>query len=91
MFLPNIPSRIHKQVLSHPKDPSFYSPKFVSHEMSEYSLYEYLKEYYNRGNIDMFLEHGQSVTGGFMTDIRHEYDEQILQMAIEKSLEETEE
>lgn len=53
--------------------PCFYRPKYQPKPLKDYSLVEYLLEYYNMYDFEVFLIHGDSHQIGFIKDLRKEY------------------
>lgn len=53
--------------------PCFYSPKFQPKPLTAYSLVDYLLEYYNLYDFEVFLIHGDSHEIGFIRELREDY------------------
>ena len=55
--------------------PCFYRPKYQPKPLKNYTLVEYLVEYYNMYDFEVFLIHGSSHQIGFIKDLRQEYEQ----------------
>lgn len=66
-----------------PESPKFYSQKYKYRTLEDYSLEEYLIEYYNLHNVEVFLMHG-SANFKFIKDVRTEYEAIVASASIEK-------
>jgi hypothetical protein len=53
--------------------PCFYRPKYHPKPLKDYTLVEYLLEYYNMYDFEVFLIHGTSHDIGFIKDLRKDY------------------
>lgn len=77
LFLPNIPQVIQQSIDLIPKNPSTYSSKFKNNHLNTFSLSQYVEEYYNMNNMDVFLLHG-SQNFEFLREIKQEYEQKII-------------
>ncbi|CDW90017.1 UNKNOWN [Stylonychia lemnae] len=76
LFLPKLPAKIQQYIEKIPKNPSSYALKFTHTHLKYYSLSQYLEEYYNLNNLDVFLLYG-SQNLEFMNEIKEEYEMKI--------------
>lgn len=91
LFAAEVPRRVVEAM--EPKDgvpasPKFYSQKYRYRTFEYYSLEEYLIEYYNLHNVEVFLMHG-SANFKFIKDLRTEYEAILTSASLEKMSVET--
>lgn len=67
---------MQQQIEALPRNPSSYALKFSLTHVRHYSMEQYLEEYYNMSNLDVFLLHG-SQNLEFMKEIKEEYESSV--------------
>lgn len=73
LFFSHIPSKLFERMQSIPDSPATYSKDYHYRHLSQYSLVQYIQEYYNLNNLDVFLQHG-SQNSKIIQNIKEEYD-----------------
>jgi hypothetical protein len=72
LFLPYLPAKIVNAMENLPKNPATYSAKFNNNHLNTYSLVQYVQEYYNMSDVEVFINHGHH-NFEFLQEIHAEY------------------
>jgi len=86
LFAPEVPRRVMEAIEPKdgvPENPKFYNQKYRYRTLEDYSLEEYLVEYYNLHNVEVFLMHG-SANFKFIKDVKSEYEAILASASVDK-------
>eukprot|EP00347_Sterkiella_histriomuscorum_P004563 403359988 len=86
LFMPNVPKLLQDKISQIPEPPHFYSPTFHYQLYQTSNLKDYIMQFFNLNNLEVFLTHGNSQRFEFLQDLKSKYERLIDQSQDEEDL-----